>query len=258
MDIDAASSVALARLMYPDKEKHPIKFLGSDVTKEEFHLLHPKGKRYLLLDIDCSGIGMKGTKKTIGDRTFVMSAFSLYLSTLDADFKEAFSDLANFIDIVDSKILRIEQHNSEWLTVFKALQRTTTTDEGLLEIWCKIIEGHYRNFMARYVAEAEAEKASWPFNNIAIIKNPKEHLTSKILMNKGADFVIYEEANNMGILISDKVSRSIAPELGRALPGWFVHPSGFIVAWGTKKAIKRTPSGFKPKELAQIVKGIYE
>jgi len=76
-------------------------------------------------------------------------------------------------------------------------------------------------------------------------------------MKKGADFVIYEDGNNMGIVISDTVARAVAPELGRALPGWFVHASGFLVAWGTKKAQKEVPSGFKLKEIADIINGVY-
>lgn len=255
LDLDAASTLALA-YMVTNAEK--IVYVSADITKKEFLALHDKDEPYLILDVDCEGLGIKGKKTTKDGNTFVLSAFSSYLDMQDDDYKQAFLGLASFIDTVDAKLpTGRESANNAWLTVFLDLKRIRITDPELFNAWVDIIEGHYLNYIAIDVAQEETKRAFWQYSNIAYIKCPREHLTIKFLMRQGADFVIYEDGNNMGIVISDNVSRAVAPELGRALPGWFVHASGFLVAWGTKKAQKDTPSGFKLKEIANIINGVY-
>ena len=256
LDIDAASTLALACMITGSQE---IRYIRADVTKKEFLALHNSKEEYLILDIDCEGLGIKGRKVIRYDgAAFVLSAFSSYLERQDDKYKQTFLWLANYIDVVDAKLpASKELPENSWLTIFLALKRISRTDEELFKVWLQIITGHHQNYLATFVAQEEAKQANWSHSNIAYIKSPKEHSTIKFLMHQGADFVIYEDGNNMGIVISDNVSRAVAPELGRALPGWFVHASGFLVAWGTKKAQKEVPSGFKLKEIADIINGVY-
>jgi hypothetical protein len=73
---------------------------------------------------------------------------------------------------------------------------------------------------------------------------------SKIAFRQGADFVVYQDGFNIGILRGQFCNFNLA-ELYRELPeGFYLDPRGFMLAWGSKKFPKQTPSPLSAKELA--------
>jgi len=265
LDIDAASSAALACLVYSIPIEQ-VYFINAGITKNEFktniHLGNEKIKPcYLILDVDCEGLGIKGKQEVINGRTYVNSAFSSLLDYINInDINKAFSNVAVYIDNIDShKNINKNSTNDDvsFFTTFIALKKVYTNDKKLLLVWKDVIEGIYSNYLGMKLAIEEANNAQWPYNNIAVIKNSRDSRASKILLNRGANFVIYQNGNNIGILINDEVPRTIATLLGQALPEWFVHPSEFLVAWGTKKDLKAEPPKINTKELSKLINEIY-
>ena len=143
--------------------------------------------------------------------------------------------------------------------IFNSFKKSSKNDYELLEIWEKFFNGLYTlKTKSKEEYLIEANRAEWPEKYISVIKNSSQNAPIKILMSRGAQFVIYTDNNNIGIIINDSVPRVVAVELGRMLPDWFVHPSGFLVAWGTKKAIKPCKPKETVKDLINYIKDIYE
>jgi hypothetical protein len=64
-----------------------------------------------------------------------------------------------------------------------------------------------------------------------------------MLLNEelGCSAQVYSEGHNLGVF---KYPGRTAPDLRRLadkLPGWFIHPAGFLAAWGTKKSPATSP-----------------
>jgi len=81
-----------------------------------------------------------------------------------------------------------------------------------------------------------------------------------VLFSRGADFVVYVDGNNLGVVRRTDCSISTATDrlLGLIREAgeegeWFVHPAGFLVARGTRKAPARTPSRLTAKQIADAV-----
>jgi len=143
LDLDAASTLALAFMVTGALR---VKYISADITKKEFTSLHYIEEDFLMLDIDCEGLGIKGKKIVKDGQTYILSAFSSYLALQTEDYKEAFKDLALFIDQVDSgNKLPAASLYGNWLTIFLAIKRKISTDPEVLEAWFVILEGHYKN-----------------------------------------------------------------------------------------------------------------
>lgn len=80
---------------------------------------------------------------------------------------------------------------------------------------------------------------------------------SKIAFRKGAEFVVYQDGLNIGILRGHNSSFNLG-EVYRELPdGFYLDPRGFLLAWGSKKFPKQVPSPVSAKELAlKLVNGL--
>jgi len=251
VDLDAAFSAALVRLNNCDK-KCDIKFIPADHDGVGLD-----DGDSIIVDVYAGGKGLKGDK----------SAFSSYLSMhCNNVYQEAFSNLANFIDAQDS--------TGDWTTgyeiygdgidsiptlqyLFNSLRSSFDDDEALVNFAHNVLIGDLANYKKLKKALLEADESEWVYNNIAITKG-KEVQTTGILFSRGADFVIYENGNNLGVLRSKYLTKiNLGDKLKKELPSWFHHESGFLSSWGTRKAVKSAPPSISSEQLAGLVHTLF-
>jgi|SaaInl7_150m_RNA_FD_contig_21_2022702_length_959_multi_11_in_0_out_0_2 hypothetical protein len=250
VDLDAAFSASLVKLHNSDK-KCTIEFVSAD------HDGVGLDTDSIIVDLEAGGKGLKGDK----------SAFSSYLNMYCKNtYKEAFTNLSRFIDAQDS--------TGDWSTgyeiygegmesiptlqyLFNSLRSSYDDDKALVNFAHNVLIGELKNYKKYRKALVEAEEAEWVYNNIAITKGV-ETQTTGILFSKGADFVIYEDGNNLGVLRSKYLAEvNLGNKLKSELPSWFHHESGFLSSWGTRKAIKSTPPSISSEQLAGIIHTLF-
>jgi hypothetical protein len=91
---------------------------------------------------------------------------------------------------------------------------------------------------------------------VAVLNWPESPVVG-ILLNEemGCSAQIYSEGYNLGVF---RYPGRTAPDLRRLadkLPGWFIHPAGFLAAWGTKKS---PASSWPPKGTPQNTEQLLE
>jgi hypothetical protein len=204
----------------------------------------------LALDIYAGGKGIKGDK----------SAFSSVLRIVDKKYAPAFKDVATFIDVYDSTgdwKFAYGIPNSEriptMLDTFRWMKRTIEHDGVILYNWCDIIKGVWLSYNDFNKAKKLANKARWVGRKVALIEGRAPMQTYSILFNIGAEFVIYEDGNNLGVIRSNKSKINLGESLVKWFPDWFHHPDGFLSCWGSAKAPKDKPSGVSIDFVSEIV-----
>lgn len=247
LDLDAASSVALYMLHNPRIKLFDVCFVPADydgATMDEGDLA---------FDIYAGGKGLKGDK----------SAFSAVLKIVDRKYQPAFNDVAKFIDIHDStgdwKIaydVPKEERLPTMLDTFRWMKRTINHDGFLLHNWEKVIRGTWLSYNDFNKAKKIANKARWVGPKVALIEGQAPMQTCSILFNIGAEFVIYEDGNNIGVIRSSKSKVNLGEHLSKWFPDWFHHPDGFLSCWGSIKAPKDTSSGVSIDFVSEIVSTI--
>lgn len=97
----------------------------------------------------------------------------------------------------------------------------------------------------------------------AVPKGPMPPLAG-IVLNKqlGVTGVLYQASYGLGIhRYRDHHEPNLTMLKGR-LPGWFIHPNGFMVCWGSRKAPRHEPppegTPQDQKELLQLLKEVLE
>jgi hypothetical protein len=77
---------------------------------------------------------------------------------------------------------------------------------------------------------------------VAVLKGEQPTSVGMLLNEElGCSAQVYSEGHNLGVF---RYPGRTAPDLRRLadkLPGWFIHPAGFLAAWGTKKSPATSP-----------------
>lgn len=239
LDIDAASSVWLFKL-YHQRDDEVI-FVPADYVPNTAVEYAPD----IYIDIPAGGLGWKGEK----------SAFSEILERTNDEFQEAFKDLKVLIDIKDStgETIRIPGMSSGTIvdTFIHIKDYYGKDDNALLLAWKPVIIGMLSSYRRYQKALRAADRAKM-IENIPIIKNAPSQ-TASILHSRGAEFVVYEDGFNVGVIRSNSSKKNLGELLRDRLPTWFHHKSGFLSCWGCNKAPKYSPADISAEELAEIV-----
>lgn len=90
---------------------------------------------------------------------------------------------------------------------------------------------------------------------VAIVIEKKSPFITGLLYEKGVDFLIYKEGNNIGISRSPFRSSPSLTELKKYIEedGWFFHASGFLACRGSIKYPASTPSKYTPEDLLKLI-----
>ena len=239
VDLDAASSAALALIVNEDKNPD-LKFISTASSWEDIQSFVKEED--LILDIHASGKGLKGT----------LSAFSSYLALLETKWAIYFMDIADIIDAVDSGIIA---QPSDLNDFFLNIKYAYETDEEVVRAWKKFLEGIIKRQDELKRAHAQLDLVKWD-GDIAVMPSDAERPLSRLLKQAGANFIIYNEEGAQGIIMSHRVPTDLKTRLSLALPDWFSHEKGFIIAWGTKKGFKETNSVYSSKDLVNLIKDL--
>lgn len=236
VDLDAASSAALALIINSDKET-TLEFISTSATWDE--IKDQVSEEDLILDVDVSGKGLKG----------VISCFSSYLATQDKEWAEHFYEFADKVDIVDSNP---ELQTSDINDIFLNFKYGCKTDEEVVRIWKIFLEGIIARNLELARAYEQLESVTW-VKDIAIMPPNSERILSRLLKRNGANYIIYAEEGAQGIIMSNKIPMQTKERLASALPEWFFHEKGFLLAWGTAKGFKSTNSEYTAKDLVKLI-----
>lgn len=251
LDIDAASAVSLF-LLIGNHRISSVKFVEADFDGNEML------SEDIAIDIFAGGRGIKGAE----------SAFSEILDLYgDRSYIDCFNNLSRFIDahdlsgrwtngfnILGEDIIKIPTI----LTCFEAMKTSYNDDLTLLLSWRAVIQGIYKKYKKNIEAKKETKLATFPYPNIAIIREPAYRETVNNLFRKGTvDFVIYSSGNNLGVIRRNNLNINLGQFLKEDLSDWFHHSTGFISCWGSEKAKKSTPANISPEELADKVAVIW-
>ena len=115
------------------------------------------------------------------------------------------------------------------------------------------IDGAYRQTEMKKVAKTISIEAC----GLAVV-GPQHHVTSKQLFARGAKVVVREGKSGIAIVLSKKLQREgfSLKDLEARLPKrWFIHPAGFLAAFGGPKAPKDpSKAGITRKQAAKLVR----
>lgn len=228
------------------------------------------------VDLEAGGLGIKGEKKEDGT---ISSAFGVLVRRFGSDAEQ--KALRPWVTIIDAQDayghgpLRILQglgassakeveaaaqifQATGINAVLRALQsryRGSDGDYVVIERMAEVFEGVLEAALASERAAEEASHAEWTGSKVAIVRNSKEFQTTGILYGMGAEFVIYEDGNKLGVTRSRdskvdlhtheglrRVVESAGEIIGDGTDEFFAHPAGFLFAWGTRKSeVSRRP-----------------
>jgi len=244
LDLDAASSVSLYLLCNPNLSVTDVVFVPADFDG--------KTMKYedVAIDIYAGDKGIKGDK----------SAFSSILNIVDKRYKNAFLSMSKFIDAHDSTGDWKSAYNvpkdekiPTILDTFRWYKRSIKEDKLILNHWASVINGVWLSYNDYNRAKKLALRAQWDGPYVAIIKGSAPLQTCSILFDMGADFVVYESGNNIGVIRSNNNKEHLGNHLVKWFPDWFHHPDGFLSCWGSNKAPKEQPYDTTAEYVAELV-----
>ena len=121
----------------------------------------------------------------------------------------------------------------------------------------EIFNGLLINGLTRLECVKDADQAEWISPTVVINRHTQRMGTNGVLFERGALAVVFVDGHNMGVVREgQQTTRMDAPAVRQVIngeTGWFFHPSGFLVARGTRKAPATSPSNVDPVELAKAV-----
>lgn len=272
-DLDACASVWAARTYIPGAKESQLRFVPANWNGRG------RGRKPddLLLDISS---GMKGEKDESGK---LHSCFALLMKRYaPPEERAALRDLIDLIDAMDStgnayKTLAPEltpEHARafSWTGLGAVLSALAVApgadDRSVVSAMCLILDG----FRSR--ALAYQQKCAMA-NNPNIVKRYTAQTGEVVCLVTGAqgmNSVLFEQGAHIRFVIYTSESgreygvnrNDLAPSLdihnsfvqavltkAQEAGQWFVHPNGFLLAWGTSKSPAEAPSRVRPEDLAQ-------
>lgn len=239
VDADAAFSAALLRILRPNAV---VMFARADAEVNQ--------PEVLAVDM------MNGTSSVKG--LGVGSAFGLVVESLKHDDPLAYKALKRWgeqLNLTDSgkgcsdKVVLAELVSAWRMVGFD----DGTIVERARELLQGKIDGAFR--------QSEMQKLATTIRiepcGLAVL-GPTDHVPSKQLFARGAKVVVREGKSGLAIVLSTKLQRegfSLKDFEGRLPKEWFIHPDGFLAAFGGPKAPKDpSEAGITRKQAAKLVR----
>lgn len=96
--------------------------------------------------------------------------------------------------------------------------------------------------------------AKYSSGRIVVLLEGAPHGASAVAFDAGAEFVIYQDGNNVGVVRRHDSEVHLGALLNTKLPdGIFAAPQGYIVAWGSRWYPAKSPAPFSATELAEML-----
>ncbi len=237
----------------------------------------------IALDIDLEGHGLKG----YGDGKSKESAFHLVVEKYcRKEDQKLLEPLVRFVDLQDSTgsavgfiLDRLDKELEEegmnippadrdllmhfnLTAVLSCLKRGYgfKNDVAIFEAMEFIFEGFYLAQEAQEKSVQEAEKAEWPIQraDIKIAIAPEGSHCNHILMQHGADFVVWSEDLNMGVTRNRTSNKSMDSlknlvEKEGETEDWFFHADGWTCSHGSSRSPATKKSKITPEVLANAL-----
>ena len=237
VDADAAFSTALLHVLRPHAR---VKFARADSCI--------KAENCIAVDLSKGPRAVKGLHPG--------SAFGLVVNVMrdiDRPVHDALRDWAKQLNLTDSgKHCRDMVSLAELTSCWKALG---FRDMEIVEKAEELIRGKiasHRKHMERQVAATDV-----PIVKGVAILGSDVRVKAADLFRRGAIAVVRESEIGMGVNLSKQAqNRGIRlTQCKKLLPeSWFIHPAGFLAAYGSAKAPKNpADSGLKLTELVKII-----
>jgi hypothetical protein len=278
VNLDAAASVWALRTFVPGTQTAKVVFVPANWNGE-------MEDGDLAVDIDAGGRGMKGEHR---DGGIVGSGLALIVDRYAPEGDQAaLSHLIAFVDAQDAhgsayKWLAPET-NHEAQAVFSATglnavlrafqARHPRNGELIVRRMSEIFDGILTAGRARQRGVIEADRAELIGDGrVAITYNSDELSTPAVLHERGVEVIVYVKDDdnaghhNLGLArersgtlrMDHVILRDLVEDSGEQIGGgggeWFAHPSGFLLARGTRKAPCTYPkSKVNPRRLAEAV-----
>lgn len=235
VDADAVFSTALLKVLRPTT---PLRFVRAD---EEIN-----DERVLAIDLSNGTSAVKGIE--------IGSAFGVIveaLKTLDYQVYNLFKDWARQLNLTDSgrktrDSVVLAQLVRSWQMCYGKDRDMKIVSQGML-----LISGQIKA-AKKYQQQKELAENIEIVNNIAVVPEDVK-VKANLLFSRGAYAVIRQSSCGHCVLISKNLLKKgiSLRDLESIFPTWFFHESGFMMAYGSRKA----PKDFKEsgKTLEQIV-----
>jgi len=258
VDLDAVAAVwAYCRFHQPqDIPAADVQFRSAALKAADV----PQGA--VVLDIDAEGVGVKGKKCPETGR--VSSAFAELMQAAPVEVRDDLQWLVKYVDEQDSTgtVAHEGDHQASGLqSTFRAIGTSVQTDRALIDQMALIFDGHLEMAAARRRAIAEADEAFVSESGrVAVVVDSKEFATNGVLFDRGVEFVVFQDGNNLGVVRSREsklhlgtffAERLTVPEEEAA--EWFAHSAGFLFCRGSRKAPAATPSAVQAAHLAAML-----
>jgi len=237
VDADAAFSAALLHILRPHAH---VKFVRADSCI--------KAENCIAVDLSKGPRAVKGMHPG--------SAFGLLVNVMrdiDRPVHDALRDWAAQLNLTDSgKYCRDKVSLAELTSCWKAIG---LCDKGIVEKAEELIRGKIASH--RKHLERQDAAAGVPIVKGVAILGPDVRVKAGDLFRRGAIAVVRESEIGMGVNLSKQAQNKgiRLTQCKNLLPkSWFIHPAGFLAAYGSAKAPKNpADSGLKLAELTKII-----
>lgn len=259
-DLDAVSSVWFF-MRFIAKKKLEVKFVPASWSGSDM------GPHDVALDIDAGGRGLKGIKTSSGD---VHSCFKLLVDKYaDKETKIVLKPLVKFIDRSDTygginRVGDFAKNKGRQVTSFIALSLAIRAfsavhecDQVILARMLELFDGIYK-INTGHIKQRELIESAIIVGGTVILSGDHHGSSRGIVFGKGYSALVYQDGNNIGLLTKSGL-RADSPEVLRVIASagesreWFAHPTGFMIARGTRKDPKITESKVDPYKLALAI-----
>jgi hypothetical protein len=288
VDMDAVASM-WAFLRFAPEAQFPSHYIWRFVPARWNGTMGDSGVDYELqkqdraIDIDCGGKGING----FGDKGEERSCFHILVRKYcDAETQTALTNLIKYVDLQETtgsavgsilddldKDLAEEGMNIppsdkrllmsfNLTSVLNCLRRTFRgNDDRIFQAMEHIFDGYLESSLARLRGDRDASKAEfYADGKIALLPKDAEGTATGILMERGADFVVYREGHNIGISRKNGCNTEICPPTVEVLleskggdEEWYRHEAGFLLCHGSRKSPAKEPSKITGDDLAKAL-----
>ncbi len=208
--------------------------------------------------IDKAPSGMVGLDITAGYKGLPFSAFEGVVSLMPLEDRQALRNLVSHVTRHDrGDFYKLEDASLAIGTIgtmIKLLRSSGSSDLEMVELGERIFLSHLSAGRLRVAAERTFEREAQWYGKVVLLPKDRKGPHSSIAYEKGAELVVYQDGHNLGVAARAGSKFHLGKLLEGKIPeGFFVHPEGFLVAWGTKKSPAQTPAPISAEALATLV-----
>jgi hypothetical protein len=259
IDVDTAASIWLWRRIYEGEEWRlelkPATWSGDGLTDDD-----------VALELDAHGDGIRSRRQNDGS---VQSCFRvILLEHLPEDMTDEEADrleqlvgpIADILDAQrrDGNLARLgypPRYGIYGLSgTFLALKYTTETEQELVAVFSRILDGFVRLAELSCDVNRLAREVEM-IGEVAILLDRDNPGLHRAIFRRGAKFLVFKDGHNLGVLREARERRHLGEILRDRIeePNWFFHPRGHLAARGTRRAPARDPSRYTPHALAALL-----